>query len=131
MKKHFIKLILLASTIIVLTNCKKFGKTFDTYFYTDIENTAGPLYLYIDGNSKGELPNLKTSLSPTNDTIINNALHLRLRSGKYKIEGKDNQGTVKVSGYIKFRTNAVGNGSTMGGLGTASSDKVIVNNINY
>jgi hypothetical protein len=131
MKKHFIKLILFASTIIVLTNCKKIGKDFETYFYTDIENSAGPLTLFVDGKNKGELPNLKTSISTTNDTIINNALHLTLKSGKYKIEAKDNQGNVKVSGHVKFRTNATGTGGTMGGIATASSNKIIVNKLNY
>lgn len=131
MKKHIIKLILFASTIIALTNCKKLGKHFDTYFYTDIENYNGPLFLYIDGKSKGELPNLKTSLSPTNDTIINNALHFSLRSGKYKIEGKNNQGNLKYSGYLKFRTNSIGGGGIMGGAASASSGDIIVNKIYY
>ena len=131
MKKHFIKLILFASTIIVLTNCKKFGKDFDTYFYTDIENSAGPLTLFVDGKNKGELPNLKTSVSPTNDTIINNALHLTLKSGKYKIEAKDNQGNVKCSGTLKFRSNSLSGSSTMGGQATATSGKTVVTKLNY
>lgn len=130
MKKHFIKLLLLASAI-VLTNCKKYGKTFDTYFYTDMENSNGPLFLYIDGDTKGELPNLKTTLSPANDTILSNALHFRLRSGKYKIEGKDHDGTLKFSGYLKFRPGSIGTGGTMGGSGTSAAGNVIVTKIFY
>jgi len=131
MKKQFIRLLLLASTIIVLTNCKKFGKDYDNYFFTDIENSAGPLTLFIDGKNKGELPNLKTSVSPTNDTVINNALHLILKSGKYKIEAKDNQGNVKCSGTLKFRTNRLSGSSTMGGQETSTLDKIVVTKLNY
>lgn len=131
MKKHFIKLILFASTIIVLTNCKKIGKDYDNYFFTDIENSAGPLILFIDGKNKGELPNLKTSVSPTNDTVINNALHLILKSGKYKIEAKDSQGNLKCSGTLKFRTNSLNGSSTMGGQETSTLDKIVVTKLNY
>ena len=131
MKKYLIKLILFASTIIVLTNCKKFGKDFDTYFYTDIENSAGPLTLFVDGKNKGELPNLKTSVSPTNDTVINNALHLILKSGRYKIEAKDNQGNLKCSGTLKFRSNSLSGSNTMGGQETSTSGKIVVTKLNY
>ena len=131
MKKQLIKLILFASTIIVLTNCKKYGQDFDTYFYTDIQNSAGPLILFVDDKNKGELPNLKTSVSATNDTIINNALHLTLKSGKYKIEAKDSQGNLKCSGTLKFRSNSIGTTGTMGGQATASSGKTIVTKLNY
>lgn len=131
MKKQLIKLILFVSTMIVLTNCQKFGQNYATYFYTDIENKAGPLTLFVDGKSKGELPNLKTSLSPTNDTIINHALHLTLKSGKYKIEAKDSHGTLKYSGTLKFRSNSMGGSSTKGGQATASSGKTVVTKLNY
>lgn len=131
MNKGLIKLTVLVSALILLTNCKKFGSTFDAYFYTDVEGSAGPLFLFVDGESKGELPNLKTSTSPANDTVLNKALHLKLRSGKYKIEGKDSDGKVKFSGYLKFRSNCVANGGTLGGQATASSGKVIVTKIYY
>ena len=131
MKKHFIKLVLLALTIIVMTKCKKIGKDFDTYFYTDIENLAGPLTLFIDGRNKGELPNLKTSVSPTNDTVISNALHLILKSGRYKIEAKDNQGNLKCSGTLKFRSNSLSGSNTMGGQETSTSGKIVVTKLNY
>jgi hypothetical protein len=131
MKKRFITLILFASTIIVQTNCKKFGKDFETFFYTDGENSAGPLTLFVDAENKGELPNLKTSVSSTNDTVINNALHLKLKSGKYKIEAKDRQGNLKFSGTLKFRSNSVGGSSTMGGQEIVSSDKIVVTKLNY
>ncbi|MBK7310351.1 MAG: hypothetical protein IPI93_06055 [Sphingobacteriaceae bacterium] len=131
MKNHFIKLVLLASTIIVLTNCNKLGKDFDNYFYTDIENSAGPLTLFIDGKNKGGLPYLKTSVSPTNDTIINHALHLTLKSGKYKIEAKDNQGNLKCSFTLKFRSNLLSTSGTIGRQTTAASGKIVVTKLNY
>ena len=131
MRRPFLKYVAFASMIVVLTNCKKLGKDYDTYFYTDIENSYGPLTLYVDGENRGELPNLKTSVSPGNDTIINNALHLTLKSGRYKIEGKDDQGNVKCSGTLKFRTNSLSCSGTMGGQATASSGKIIVTKLNY
>ncbi len=131
MKKHFIKLMLFVSTFILLTNCKKLGSDYDTYFYTDVENSDGALTLFVDGKNKGELPNLKTSVSATNDTIINNALHLTLKSGKYKIETKDSKGNTKSSGTIKFNRNSLRGSSTMGGQSSASTGNKVVTKLNY
>jgi hypothetical protein len=131
MRKQFSKCLVFAALMVALVNCKKFGKDHETYFYTDIENASGPLTLYVDGENKGQLPNLKTSVSPSNDTVINNALHLTLRSGRYKIEAKDDQGNVKCAGALKFRANSLNCSSTMGGQATASSGKIIVTKLNY
>ena len=125
MKKQLIKLLLLASTLIVLTNCKKFGRSYDAYFYADIEASAGPLTLFIDNQNKGELPNLKTSVSPTNDTILNNALHLKIKSGKYNIEAKDAQGNVKCSGTLKFRGNNLNVTGKTGGHAASGNDNTV------
>ena len=131
MKKSILKLTLLLSTIIVLTNCKKFGKEHDTYFYTGVDNTTGPLTLFIDGKDRGQLPTLKVIISPSNDTIIKNALHLTLNSGKYKFEAKDSQGNLKCSGTLKFKSNSLSGSSTMGSQETSSSGKVVVTKLSY
>jgi hypothetical protein len=131
MKKRIRNLILVLCAVLTLTNCDKYNKTFDAYFYSDVESAKTPLTLELDGEKKGELPNLKTSLSPDNDTIIKNALYLRLKSGKYNFEVKDVDGTVRCKGYLKFKTNSTKASVTMGGEATSLSGNVIVSRYTY
>ncbi|MBA3681640.1 MAG: hypothetical protein H0W73_10830 [Bacteroidetes bacterium] len=131
MRKSLSKMFILVSTLFVLTNCKKLGKTYDGYFYTDIENPSGPLYLYVDDAYKGELPNLKTRLAPNNDTLLNQALHLSLKSGRYKIVGKDAQGSVKSSGTLKFRSYSTSGSSTIGGQATSINEHTFAHKVYY
>lgn len=130
MKKKILKLILLASTILILTNCKKYGKDHESYFYTDIDSSSVPLTLFIDGENKGVLPNFQTSNFPSNDTILNNALKLSLKSGKYKIEAKDYLGNIKCSGVMKFRSNKISAINTIGAYSLANNGSKIVVELN-
>jgi hypothetical protein len=129
MKKYLIILVLLASTIIFLASCKKFGKTYDLYFYTNIENSSGPLTLHIDDKNIGELPLLRTTLSTKNDTIISRAIHLKLRTGSYKIVAQDKQGNVKCTGVLKFRFNSFNGATCPGVLEHAMSGRILVTRI--
>lgn len=123
--------VIIASALLFM-GCKKIGKAFDGYFYTDVETSAGQLFLYIDDENKGELPNLKTRLSPDNDTVINNALHLTLKSGgRYKVVGKDAQGNVKCSGTLTFKTNSSRGSSTVGGQATTQIDRTFAHKLYY
>jgi hypothetical protein len=131
MKHQFIKVILFTAGVMVLVNCKRFGKDHNAYFFTDVENNGGHLTLFIDGKNKGELPNLKTSVSPGNDTVLTQALHLILSPGRYKLEAKDDQGNVKCSGLIKFRSNSLNNSCTMGSQATSRSGNTIVAKLSY
>src|SRR6478609_6115690 len=126
MRKGGIRLILFVSTLLVLTNCKKFGETYDVYFYTDIENPTGPLTLSLDGKTYGELPLIKAIQHTGNDTILNNAIHLRLRTGKYDILVRDNRGNIKCSGDLKFRFNNFNGATNEGALVYAMSNKSMI-----
>jgi hypothetical protein len=129
MKKGLIKVMVLVSAIVILTNCKKLGKTYDAFFYTNIDSRSGPLTLELDGKIIGELPLLKATLSTTNDTILHKAIHLRLRTGNYKILVRNNQGDVKCSGNLIFRFNRFNGATNPGALEHAMSDKIIVTRV--
>jgi hypothetical protein len=129
MKKYLIKSIILGITIIALADCKKTGNTYDVYFYTSIENSTGLLTLQLDDRTIGELPFFQTTLSAKNDTIIHKAIHLKLKTGKYKIVVHDNQGNVKCSGVLKFRFNSFNGATNPGVLEHAMSGKVLITRI--
>lgn len=139
MKKSIFKFVTVVGSLLILTNCKKSCEKFDTYFYSDLEDTddslsirlSGPLTFYLDGENKGSLPNLKTRLAPNNDTILKNALYLSLEEGSYKLEAKDNAGNVKVSCRLKFKTNSISVSSRMGGQASSNAGKVIVTKLFY
>ncbi len=126
MNRYITKLLILTSTIIFLTNCKKIGKTYDVFFYTNIETPTGPLSLNLDNKNIGELPILKTTLSTNNDTIKSNAIHLKLKTGRYKIQAKDSQGIIKFSGTLIFRFNNVeGSSKNPGAIEYAMSNNIL------
>lgn len=129
MERGIISFLTIAAATILLTNCKKNDKPFDNYFFTDTETSSGPLYLFIDGENRGVLPILNTAVTATNDTVLNNALHLALPAGKYKIKGKDGQGTERYSGYLKFNSRSLSTGGTMGGQITSASGQTLVTKI--
>lgn len=131
MKLHLLKYALLASTLLVLTNCKKFGKDFDTYFYTDVETTDGTVSLFVDGNYKGILPSFQSAVSLSNDTILQHALHLRLKSGRYSIVAKDHQGYEKFRGSIKFKSSSWASSSQKGGCTNAYSSQKVVSKLKF
>ena len=131
MKTTATKLLFITLTVFLLTGCKKVGKTYDAYFYTAIETTDSHLILELDNKIIGEVPLLKTTLSTNNDTIINQALHLKLRTGKYKISVRDNNGNVKCSGILKFRFNNFNGATNPGVLEHAMKDNVLVTRIHF
>lgn len=131
MTRNLKYILLLGITIIFLTGCKKIGKTYDVYFYTAIENSSGLLTLYLDNKNVGELPCLKTALLTKNDTITGNAIHLKLKTGKYKLVAKDKQGNVKFSGTLIFRFNKVNGSSDSGALEYAMSKNILITRIYF
>jgi hypothetical protein len=114
------------SMIILATGCKKIGPDYDVYFYSDVESSGTPLTLFLDGDLKGELPNLHTTIRFDNDTIKSGALHLKLKGGKYKMEAKDKNGETRSAGTIKFHQNSGGGSCTKGGNGQAGSGRTVV-----
>lgn len=111
-------------TCLLFTTCKKTGTTIEGYFFTDVEKNPGPLFLYIDNHNKGPLPNLNTRVSPDNDTVLKQALHVTLRrGGRYKVAAKDANGNIKSEGTLIFRTNSSRGSSTIGGSTTSQIDR--------
>lgn len=131
MKTLAIKLVFLALAIVSLSNCKKVGKTYDAYFYTGNEISDGYLILELDNKIVGQVPSLKTTLTVNNDTIRNKALHLKLKSGKYKISVQDNFGNVKCSGVFNCRFNNYNGATNPGVLEYAMTNDVIVTRIHF
>ncbi len=129
MKRHLIKSAVFSLAIFCMAGCKKVGSAYDVYFYTNIEEPRGPVALHLDDKYIGELPVLKTTLSIKNDTILDKAIHLRLRTGKYKILVTDKQGTVKCSGNLKFRSNRFNGATNPGVVEYAIKDRILVNRI--
>lgn len=131
MRKYFIKIALLFSIIIILTNCKKIGKTHHVYFYTDINTSKESLALFVDKKNKGILPYINVVTSALNDTVISNTLHFSLRSGKYNLEVKDVNGNIKYLGTLKIRSNSIATTSSKGFNTLSFSDEKIVMKLNY
>jgi hypothetical protein len=131
MKTIATKLLLITLTVFLLTECKKVGTTYDAYFYTSIESSDSQLILELDDKTLGEIPLLKTTLSANNDTIINKALHLKLKTGKYKIVVRDKNDNLKCSGTLKFRFNKFNGATNQGVLEYAMTNNVIVTRIHF
>ncbi|HEX2846552.1 MAG TPA: hypothetical protein VHN59_08385 [Chitinophagaceae bacterium] len=63
------------------------GEGFDTYFWTS--SAAQKVYLFIDGENKGELPYLPTAPDCDNEESKKNALMVALPAGSYEIAVKN------------------------------------------
>jgi hypothetical protein len=130
MNKNIRIVFFLIGTIILFTDCRKF-ETYDCFFYTDIENSTGPLTLTIDDLNLGDLPLLKNVSSPSSDTIFKKAVHLSLKHGRYKIEAIDNNGKSKCSGTLKLRFNSHKGSTDPGVLDFAQSGNILVIRIHF
>lgn len=112
MKTVLFSIVVLVLVLFSSSGCIKSSKTFEGFFYAD--STSSTLDLFIDGQFKGRLPILATRFSTQNDTILKNAIHVTLKGGKHRIQGKDDQGTVLCSGMIEFNINATKSESSAG-----------------
>lgn len=118
--------------VMLFTQCRKAnepdGTVFNANFYTDSDSTRGTMFLYIDGQYKGELPYIAQRPScGASYGDGNQPLAMRLKSGTYKIEGKDSKGTVKSSGEIFVsKRSSSGSGGIGGQSVMVSNDCLIV-----
>ncbi|MCU0359368.1 MAG: hypothetical protein MUF75_01420 [Bacteroidia bacterium] len=97
------------------SGCKKDDTIFNGYFYSSQPGSEGQLWLYLDGSNKGALPFINTKqIGFTGDSIKKYALPLPIKAGKYKLEVKDQSGTIRAQGKFKVTTNKV---SSSGGIG--------------
>ncbi|MBI4645123.1 MAG: hypothetical protein HY738_00665 [Bacteroidia bacterium] len=134
MKKIITTLTAVALIALLLTHCKKYNTTFNSYFYTSKDSNEVQLSLYIDGNYKGDLPYLTNKPTCDNDSLKQKALFLTLQSGKYKIVAKDKQDNIKSSSTLKITNNSMdgktGNGGS-GGLEATSKDNCLIVGVFY
>lgn len=95
------KLLLAGLCLLTLSSCKRFAaENFDAYFWT---STAGiKMYLYIEGEKKGELPYLEKAPDCDDNASKLAALKLDLPSDTYLIEVKDEAGNHLFSEELKI-----------------------------
>ena len=106
-----------------LTQCKKdnLSKDFNTNFYTSDEN--GTMSLYIDGEYKGVLPYM-AAVPECGASYGDGAppLSFTLKTGSYKITGKNEQGQVVSEHVLRVKANGLGASGSIGGSRGDSKD---------
>ena len=109
--------VVLASLLALLlfSQCKKDdNEIYNAGFYTSQE--TGKLFLYIDGSYVGDLPFFASAPScEQNFNETESPLYYQLRSGEYRITGKDEHGTVISDGYLKINKSTFGGPQITGG----------------
>ncbi|MFM7684281.1 MAG: hypothetical protein ACKO7P_16305 [Bacteroidota bacterium] len=111
--------------LLSLSGCTKNGKKFKVYFYSDIQNLNYPLSFVLDGQRFDNLPNLHTTLSPTNDTLLNGAMYFTLKTGTHDLVAFDTLGNIKYSGTLKINSDSYYVSTTIGSQTTIMSGQNI------
>lgn len=114
MKKSIFITVIVIGALLLFSQCRKDDTTFNAHFYANWSATDAPLGLYIDGEYKGDLSYLKIKPTCDDDSLKSRTLNLTLKSGKYKIETKDQLGVVRTSSKILLSERRI---STSGGIG--------------
>jgi|GEM_PF-3067097 len=122
MKHYAVVIVASLFAVIVFTQCTKrdSGKIFNANFYTT--NATGRLTLYVDDIDKGMLPYF--ALAPQCGAEYADGikpLNLQLKSGKYKIVGKNEAGQVISSGIIQIGSDQMSSSGSLGGQSVANS----------
>ena len=119
-------LLIAFALVIGLAGCKMLrGEGFNTYFWT---SSAGQkVYLFIDGENKGELPYLPTAPDCDNEESKKNALMIALPAGSYEITVKNADQKVLYGERLKFRRSggslSIGNNTSYKDGGSRRSFK--------
>lgn len=114
MKTFSKQFVLLTLMILVFSQCKKDDTVYQAYFYSLESPDEAKLFLFIDEESKGELPFVQHGAGVTTDSIKKYALKLQISAGKYQLETKDQNGQIRSSGKIRVSKNKL---SSSGGIG--------------
>jgi hypothetical protein len=88
---------------------------FDTRFYTS--SPSGAMSLYIDDVYKGELRYFGSAPacgSTTADAM--KPLSMKLRSGEYRVTGKNAQGKIVSRSVVRLSTSTKGTSGNLGGI---------------
>ena len=115
MKNRAFTFLAALATVFVFSRCQKDETMHATYFWTS--NDTDSLTLFVDGNAAGFLPHFNTDLTCSNDSLKQQALQMNLKSGKYHLEAKDNQGEVISSGTVKISESGLGGSGGVGDKG--------------
>lgn len=116
MKQYIAVCLSVAFATLLFTQCNKSdsGKIFNANFYTT--QSTVKLTLYVDGVAKGMLPYF--AQAPQCGVGYGDAtkpLNLQLKSGKYRIQGKNEAGQVMSSGDIQISDNRMSTSGNLGG----------------
>lgn len=129
--KTTLKFLIPVIAVLLLLYCRKDDKIYNTYVYTANTIDQGRLSLYIDDAYRGEIPYLGSKLTCDNDTLKQKALFLTLKSGKYKIVAKDQQGSEKSSATLKISERRLSSKSRMGSQEMSSQGDCLIIRLDY
>ena len=123
--KHLTILVII---LFAFAQCKKDDDTqYNVYFSTTDSVTDSTWTLYVDGDNKGLLINPTVDYScSAPDSILSKYIYLQLPSGKYQLEAKDENGTVKSSGFLELKKDEVSGGGGTGGMQVQPSGDCVV-----
>ena len=125
MKKRVFTFLAALATVFIFSQCTKDEDniTHNTYFWTSVNNEEQPLTLFVDGQAIGQLPYFSTDLTCGNDSLKNQAISMNLKSGKYNLEARNQQGELKSDCTLKISENGlgVGPGQSMNNPGKTSA----------
>jgi len=125
--KRFTRLFILASILLVFTQCEKDDSQYNVYFSTSVSVTDSTWTLYLDNDDKGLLINPTAEYNcSSQDSVLSKYIFLRLTAGSYLIEAKDESGTIKSSGTLKLSKDQVSGNGTVGGMQVQPSDGCVV-----
>ena len=112
---------------ILFTRCKKDDPNaiFNASFYTT--KATGKLFLYIDDTYKGELPYFSKEPScGSQNGDGQKPLAIQLKSGEYRIVGKDSSGGAMSSGTVYISTSTTSASGGIGGQSVSSNGDCVV-----
>lgn len=116
MKRYIVNTLSFAFVALLFTQCNKSdsGKIFNANFYTT--QSTVKLTLYVDDVAKGMLPYFAQApecVAGYGDAI--KPLNLQLKSGQYRIDGKNEAGQVITSGVIQISNDRMYTTGILGG----------------
>lgn len=130
MKRIFYSIVVCTVTMLVVAGCNKDDSSavFNTRFYTTEQNSK--LFLYLDGSYVGMLSAFSTPPTCSNENIgVQLPLTIQLRSGSYRVVGKDSTGTVVSSSIIVLGKSTTSASGSLGGQAVFASNNCVTINV--
>ncbi len=117
----------LVFALLLIIGCKKEdpNAVFNTSFFTTRAN--GRLSLYVDDVYKGDLPYFSTEpVCGGQNSDGQLPLTMQLKTGEYRITGKDSTGRVISSGTVRIGTCRTGASGGIGGQSLSASGSCVI-----